>query len=134
MSLKLLHFCVVGALFFQRTWASDSSADKRSKPNIVVILMDDIGWNDLSYNSKDTQISTPNIDRISSQGVRFTQHYVHSVCTPTRASFLTGRYAVNTGLYYVLMPGSPAGLPSHIPTLPQLLKKEGYHTSMVGKW
>jgi arylsulfatase A-like enzyme len=94
----------------------------------------DVGWNDFSYNSNYSLIHTPNIDKLSSTGVRFKNHYVQAVCTPTRASLLTGRYAVNVGLHYVLTPGTPAGLPPHIPTLPQLLRKEGYSALMVGKW
>jgi arylsulfatase A-like enzyme len=104
------------------------------KPNIVVILVDDVGWNDFSYNSNHSLIRTTNIDRISSNGIRFKKHYVQSVCTPTRASLLTGRYAANVGLVYAMVPGTPTGIPHDIPTLPQLLRNEGYHTAMVGKW
>eukprot|EP01032_Pedospumella_encystans_P030986 gene30986-34971_t len=72
---------------------------------------------------------------LTSQGVHLTQHYVHSVCSPTRAALLTGRYHVNTGMTNVLIPGTPAGLPSDIPTLPSLLScLGGYSTAMAGKW
>ena len=96
--------------------------------------MQDVGWNDVSYNSDQTQIHTPNLDKLSAEGVRFKQHYVHSVCTPSRAALLTGRYGSNVGLFYTIMPGSPTGLPTDVLTLPQLLREEGYRTAMVGKW
>lgn len=105
-----------------------------SRPHILLILADDVGWNDFSYNSNETLITTPFIDYLSSTGVRFKNHYVQTVCTPTRASIMTGRYAFHVGLNSVLTPGTPAGLPDHIPTLPQLLRKEDYSALMVGKW
>jgi arylsulfatase A-like enzyme len=120
----LLHVC----FFFYHAWAS-------SNPNIIVILCDDVGWSDFGYNHPLSPIPTPHIDKISSMGVRLKQYYTPSLCTPTRASLLTGRYHVNTGLNSVLFPGTPAGLPSEINTLPQILAREGnYHNSMVGKW
>lgn len=106
-------------------------------PNIVFILMDDIGFNDLGYNSVHSQIPTPNIDSLarSPGAVYFTQYYVHSLCTPSRASLMTGRYHLNTGLTNVLVPGTPIGLPASIQTLPEALKeKAGYRTAMTGKW
>ena len=80
------------------------------KPNIIVVVLDDVGWNDLSYNSPSSQIKTPFIDSLVQRfGIYLTQHYTYPVCTPTRASLLTGRYHINTGLNYVLLPGTPAG-------------------------
>lgn len=80
-------------------------------------------------------IPTPNIDALAQKGVQLKQLYTHSLCTPSRAALLTGRYHINTGLTYVLTPGTPAGLPDNIATLPTVLKDVGnYSTSMVGKW
>ena len=80
------------------------------KPNIIVVVLDDVGWNDLSYNSPSSQIKTPFIDSLVQRfGIYLTQHYTYPLCTPTRASLLTGRYHINTGLNYVLLPGTPAG-------------------------
>lgn len=104
----------------------------------VFFLQSDVG-----YNYQSSPIPTPYIDRISGEGIRLASYYTHSVCTPARASFLTGRYHVNTGLSSVLAPGSPAGLPSDIATIPMLLKggRSGsggyatqYSTAMSGKW
>jgi arylsulfatase I/J len=92
-------------------------------------------FSDLSYNSAKPVISTPNIDFLAKKGIVLKHLYTHSLCTPSRASFLTGRYHINTGLTYVLSPGTPAGLPDNIPTLPAILKDHaGYDTAMVGKW
>eukprot|EP01038_Epipyxis_sp_PR26KG_P007515 gene7515-10237_t len=107
-----------------------------SPPNIIFILLDDVGWNDIRYNNADSPIPTDFIDKLAShpQSVQLKQYYVQSLCTPTRAALLTGKYAANTGLNSVLVVGTPAGLPDDIPTLPQILKEIGYSTSMAGKW
>ncbi len=103
------------------------------QPNIVFILADDMGFADVGYH-KQGQIKTPFIDILSETGIRFSKHYVQPVCTPTRASLMTGRYAANTGLVWPMVPGCPAGLPDNLETLPQALKKVGYKTAMAGKW
>ncbi|XP_066925705.1 arylsulfatase I-like [Clytia hemisphaerica] len=104
-------------------------------PNIVYILLDDVGWADFGYNvNGNTSIPTPNIDRIAGEGIKLKSHYVQPTCTPSRASLLTGRYARNTGLTFAMFPGSVAGIPDEMPTMPQLLRKVGYSAHMVGKW
>ena len=80
------------------------------KPNIIIVVLDDIGWNDLQYNSPLSKIPTPIINALVDQGISFTQHYTHSLCTPSRGSLLTGRYNINLGLNNVLLPGTPAGI------------------------
>lgn len=99
------------------------------RPNIVVVLVDDVGYADFSYNG--AIFNTENIDKLSSKGLRFDRFYASPTCSPSRASLLTGRYPVNTGITFALMPGSPAGLPEHISTLPQSLREIGYSCSMV---
>ena len=113
----------------------------RSKFRIYVFvdsLMIKIPWcSDLGYNSNLSPIPTPYIDSLvkGSGAVHFSQYYVHSLCTPSRAALMTGRYHVNTGLTNVLVPGTPFGLPANIPTLPEALKSlAGYSTAMAGKW
>jgi len=105
-------------------------------PNIVFILADDLGYADVScYGRPD--LSTPNIGRIAAQGVRFLQAYANSaVCTATRTALITGRYQyrLRLGLEEPLRDNPDVGLPSEHPTLPSLLKKAGYSTTLVGKW
>ena len=105
------------------------------KPNIVFVLVDDVGWADFNYSTGGQgSIPTPNLDTLSASGVRLRSHYVHPTCTPSRAALMTGRYAYNTGLPFAMFPGSVAGLPADMPTLPQLLRQAGYSAHMVGKW
>ena len=103
-------------------------------PNIVFIFADDLGYGDLSsYGASD--INTPNIDFIGKNGIKFTDFYsVSSVCTPSRAGMLTGRYPQRFGLNGVLFPDSHTGLPSSEYTIAELLRDNGYKTGMVGKW
>jgi len=109
-----------------------------TKPNIVFILADDLGHADVScYGQRD--YTTPNIDRLATEGLKFTQAYSNSPdCSATRTALITGRYQARLplGLEEPLSPLSPKGIglaPSH-PTLPSLLKKVGYGTTLVGKW
>jgi arylsulfatase A-like enzyme len=108
------------------------------KPNIVFIMADDLGYADVScYGQRD--YTTPNIDRLAIEGLKFTQGYANSaVCSPTRTALITGRYQYRlaAGLEEVINLQSPknAGLPPSHPTLPSLLKKSGYATTLVGKW
>jgi len=107
-------------------------------PNIVFIMADDLGYADLScYGRRD--YSTPNIDKLASTGMRFTQAYANSaVCSATRTGLITGRYQYRlpVGLDEPLTnrPGRSVGLPPEHPTLPSLLKKVGYGTTLLGKW
>ncbi|CAM9421039.1 unnamed protein product, partial [Ectocarpus fasciculatus] len=104
-----------------------------ARPNIVVVLADDMGYSDVGYHATGGLVPTPFIDALSSTGIRFNRHYVQPVCTPTRAALMTGRYAANTGLVWPMVPGCPAGLPNDMDTLPRALKREGYRTYMSGK-
>src|SRR6266851_759496 len=105
-------------------------------PNIVFILADDLGYADVScYGRPD--LSTPNIDRIAARGLRFLQAYANSaVCTATRTALITGRYQYRLplGLEEPLVRNPDVGLPPGHPTLPSLLKKAGYSSTLVGKW
>ena len=99
----------------------------------MVILADDLGNADLGYRGSD--IKTPNIDRLASDGVRAESFYGMPVCTPARAALMTGRYAMRYGLQtLVIFPSHVYGLPTDERTLPQALKEAGYQTAMVGKW
>ncbi|MGD2131198.1 MAG: sulfatase [Maricaulaceae bacterium] len=104
------------------------------RPNIVVILADDLGWGDIGLNGS-ALIATPNIDRIGREGVRLTQFYAGSnVCTPSRAALLTGRYPIRSGMQHVIFPHSDVGMPPEEITIAELLREAGYATGMVGKW
>src|ERR1051326_3610048 len=108
-----------------------------SPPNIVFILADDLGYADVScYGRPD--FTTPNVDRLASDGMRFTQAYANSaVCSATRTALITGRYQYRlpVGLEEPLAsPARHTGLPPQHPTLPSLLKKAGYTTALIGKW
>ena len=110
------------------------SSSSENSPNIIFIFADDLGYGDLSsYGAKD--ISTPNIDFIADNGIKFTDFYsVSSVCTPSRAGMLTGRLPQRFGLNGVLFPDSHTGMPSSEYTIAELLKDNNYRTGMVGKW
>ena len=109
------------------------SAYAAEKPNIIVILADDLGNADIGY--RGSQIKTPNIDKLAMGGVRLESYYGLHVCTPARAALMTGRYPMRHGLQtLVIFPGHTYGLPTDELTLPQSLKEAGYSTWMVGKW
>src|ERR1700739_4351273 len=105
-------------------------------PNIIFILADDLGYADVScYGRRD--FTTPNIDRIAARGMRFLQGYANSaVCSASRLALITGRYQyrLRLGLEEPLFGNPEVGLPPEHPTLPSLLKKAGYGTSLIGKW
>jgi arylsulfatase A-like enzyme len=105
-------------------------------PNIVFILADDMGYADLScYGRRD--FTTPRIDRIAAEGMKFEQAYANSaVCTATRTALITGRYQYRlpVGLEEPLAGNRNVGLPPEHPTLPSLLRKAGYATALIGKW
>jgi arylsulfatase len=106
------------------------------KPNIVVIMTDDVGWGDLgSYGGGAMRgAPTPNLDRLAAEGMRFVNYYGQASCTAGRASFITGRIPIRTSLSAVLAPGDPNGLTKETPTIAQYLKQAGYTTVQLGKW
>lgn len=111
-----------------------SFSQKQSKPNVIIIYTDDLGYGDVSCNGT-SAIPTPNIDKLAKNGVRFTNaHTTSATCTPSRFSLLTGRYAwrkQGTGI----APGDASLLiPTNITTMPGMFQKAGYKTAVVGKW
>lgn len=114
---------------------ADAVSPAAPRPNIVLVLADDLGYGDIGANGS-RFIQTPNIDRMAREGVRLTSFFSSAnVCSPSRAGLLTGRYPVRTGLARnVLYPFSTYGIDASEVTLPELLRSAGYDTWMVGKW
>lgn len=107
---------------------------KSKKPNILILWGDDIGWWNISYNSRGQMgYRTPNIDSIANQGVAFTDYYGQQSCTAGRAALITGQNPIRTGLTKVGMPGADVGLRAEDPTIAELLKPHGYLTGQFGK-
>ena len=104
------------------------------KPNILILWGDDVGWWNISYNSRGQMgYRTPNIDRVGNEGVAFTDYYAQQSCTAGRAAFITGQNPVRTGLTKVGMPGADVGLQKEDATIAELLKQLGYATGQFGK-
>ena len=118
-----------------KLWADQISSNQETrKPNIVIVLTDDQGWGDLSCYGG-THVSTPQIDRLAAEGIRFTDFYVSQpVCSASRASLLTGCYAQRVGIHGALSPRATGGLAPAEHTLAEVVKPLGYATACFGKW
>ncbi|XP_050343294.1 arylsulfatase B-like isoform X2 [Nymphalis io] len=104
------------------------------RPNILFIMVDDMGWNDVSYHGSD-QIMTPNIDTLATQSVILQQYYSEAICTPARTALLTGKYPMRLGMHGMpLYNSEDRGIPITEKLFPEYLKKLGYKTHLVGKW
>ncbi len=107
---------------------------QQQKPNILVIMGDDIGWSNIGvYNQGIMSGRTPNLDRLANEGMRFTDYYAEASCTAGRANFITGELPIRTGLTTVGQAGSPLGIPDEAVTIAQVLKASGYATGQFGK-
>lgn len=133
--LSLGLFGVVISLFFAcNSSPKEQSDDTLVQPNIVIIYMDDLGYGDLSSYGA-TEFSTPNIDQLANDGVRFTNGYATSAtCTPSRYALLTGIYPWRNKDAKILPGTAPLLISTTQQTLPKMLKKQGYQTAAVGKW
>ena len=103
------------------------------KPNIVMIVSDDLGFNDVSFHGS-PQVPTPHIDAIAAEGVTLMDYHVQPVCSPTRATIMSGRHVIHTGIYMPFQQGTALRLHLNYTLLPAYLKQLGYRTHMVGKW
>ncbi len=115
-------------------FAGAVAAQEQQRPNILVIWGDDIGWQNVSaYGMGTMGYTTPNIDRIGIEGIRFVDHYAQPSCTAGRAAFITGQYPIRSGMTTVGQPGSALGLQAASPSLAEELKAVGYRTGQFGK-
>ena len=127
-----LLFCVAFLLFAGCGEKYGSNEMSKSKPNILLILVDDMGYGDLKSYNPHSKIPAPNLDKLASEGMRFTDaHAPGAVCHPSRYGLLTGRYPFRTNTN--VWPEQPV-IDEDRMTLATLLQSEGYHTAMVGKW
>ncbi|MCZ6837089.1 MAG: sulfatase-like hydrolase/transferase, partial [Planctomycetota bacterium] len=129
--------CLVMSLILSvNTIAStpNASTDSDKPPNVVIVFVDDMGYGDLGcYGSESHQ--TPNLDRLATQGMRFTDFYVaQPVCSASRAALLTGCYPNRLGIHGALGPNARHGLDEGETTLAELFKSKGYATAIFGKW
>ena len=114
--------------------AQSSTSFKPAAPNIVLILMDDMGYGDIGTTGAN-QYNTPNLNRLAKQGMQFTWYYTpQAVCSASRAGLLTGCYPNRVGISGALMPWAKIGISSEEKTIADILKTKGYHTSIIGKW
>ena len=128
---RILNLILIALLFltFSCTQKEKNTA-VQTQPNIVVIVADDLGWRDVGYHG--SEIKTPVIDNLAEEGIQLERFYVHSVCSPTRASLLTGRAPSRYGVLSPL--GDEPIFPAGTVTIAELLKRNGYETAISGKW
>jgi arylsulfatase len=134
MNRKLCRLLLGGAVVLGSV--SNLGAQNQGKPNIVFILVDNLGWGELGvYGGGILRgAPTPRIDRLASEGLRLLNYNVDTECVPTRASLMTGRHAIRTGTLKSPVPGQPNGLVRWEVTIAELLSGRGYATALYGKW
>lgn len=134
MNVKHVATVLVGLVAMCCAARAVTAATSATKPNVVLIVADDLGYGDLGCYGAET-IATPRIDRMAREGVRFTDAYAAApFCSPARAALLTGRLPARAGLPYVLFPAEHHGLPEAEITLAEVLRENGYATACIGKW
>jgi arylsulfatase A-like enzyme len=127
------YLIILGVLSLLLAIRAEAAEVHCAKPNILFILADDLGWNDVSYHGG--HIKTPHIDELAASGARLEQFYVQPLCTPSRAAFITGRYPIRYGLQAdVIRDWSTYGLSLDEKTIATTLKEAGYSTGIIGKW
>ncbi len=118
----------------QAQQSATAPATAGQRPNIVVVMGDDIGWFNIgAYHQGIMAGKTPNLDKLAAEGMRFTDYYAEASCTAGRANFITGELPIRTGMTTVGQAGSPIGMPAEAPTIATVLKSMGYATGQFGK-
>src|SRR5690606_25065639 len=105
-----------------------STETNTTPPNIILIVLDDFGYNDLGANGN-PEADTPNLDTLASQGTLYTRHYAEATCSAARAALMTGNFPAVNGLR-----PNHLGLSAGTPTIASMLRQAGYHTQHIGKW
>ena len=124
----------LAAILAALAWSAGPAAAQQQRPNIVMIMGDDIGiWNIGAYHQGMMAGRTPNLDKMAKEGMRFTDYYAEASCTAGRANFITGMLPIRTGLTTVGQAGSTIGMPATAPTIATALKSMGYATGQFGK-
>ncbi len=126
-------FLFACCFWFNGIAVCQAPAAKKQPPNIVFLLVDDMGYGECGFNGG-KEIATPVIDRLAKEGTILDNSYVQPVCSPTRAALLTGRYPTRTGVYSIVPPGAQWGLPLSEHTIAEALRARGYATAITGKW
>lgn len=133
MKRALTRTARIALLLLLATLQQPASVLAASKPNILYIMADDLGWKDVGFHGSD--IKTPTLDSLAAKGAKLEQFYAQPMCTPTRAALMTGRYPLRYGLQTAVIPqGHTYGLATDEWLLPQALKDAGYDTAIIGKW
>ncbi|MBI1918220.1 MAG: sulfatase-like hydrolase/transferase [Planctomycetes bacterium] len=114
------------------TLRAAAADEPKARPNILVLIADDLGWHDVGYHG--SEIRTPHLDKLARAGARLERHYVYPTCSPTRAGLLTGRNPSRFGIDGPIADRSRDSLPTDIPTLARILKGRRYVTALCGKW
>jgi arylsulfatase A-like enzyme len=135
MTASLLGLAILALVTAACVAASPAMAQEK-KPNVVFVLIDNVGYGDLGpYGGGELRgAPTPRIDQMAREGLRLTQFLVEPACTPSRAALMTGQYSIRTGLSLIIIPGSPNTLPGSARTMGQMFKGAGYATALYGKW
>ncbi len=127
MTSKLAQLCTLSLALLA------SLASGSDKPNIIVMVADDLGWNDVGFHGG--PIDTPSLDKLAEQGVELSRFYTTPICSPTRAALMTGRDPIRLGVAYgVIMPWHNNGIHPMEHFMPETFLAAGYQTAMVGKW
>ncbi|PSL20066.1 arylsulfatase [Shimia abyssi] len=129
--------CIVTAAVFGSALLVGGAGFANDKPNVVIMLADNVGWGDISAYSGGPKVRgmpTTNIDALAAEGMQLTQFFVEPGCTPSRAALMTGRYSNRSGLGTIIIGGTPNTLKDEEITLAEVMQDAGYKTAMYGKW